>query len=179
MNHFLSSFFLFSPSPPCRTPTLPPPPRRGRQVFRFVPPRAPTTKTTIVFLLFPPHALRHIGRACRVGYRMDDTSKVEIKAEMQLTRRYWRLLGGVSDAISRVCSAKVEATTLAVRLLLSLLGLLLLLMMMLLLLLPSSSLLLSLLLFLAADVVTLYVVRCRCRCFWRCFAFPYMALVTT
>lgn len=47
---------------------------------------------------------------------MDDTKKVELRAEKQLTRRYWRLLGGISDAISRVVAAKVEAATLAVRL---------------------------------------------------------------
>lgn len=40
---------------------------------------------------------------------------VELRAEKQLTRRYWRLLGGISDAISRVVAAKVEAATLAVR----------------------------------------------------------------
>lgn len=47
---------------------------------------------------------------------MDDTEKVEVLAEKQLTRRYWRLLGGISDAVSRVVAAKVEAATLAVRL---------------------------------------------------------------
>lgn len=47
---------------------------------------------------------------------MDDTKEVELQAEQQLTRRYWRLLGGISDAISRVAAAKVEAATLAVRL---------------------------------------------------------------
>eukprot|EP00752_Nemacystus_decipiens_P004495 g4104.t2 len=49
----------------------------------------------------------------RVGYRMDDTKKVELRAEKQLTRRYWRFLGGISDAVSRVVAAKVEAATLA------------------------------------------------------------------
>lgn len=52
----------------------------------------------------------------RVGYRMDDTKEVETRAEQQLTRRYWRLLGGISDAILRVVAAEVEAATLAVRL---------------------------------------------------------------
>lgn len=47
---------------------------------------------------------------------MDDTKEVELRAEKQLTRRYWRLLGGISDALSRVVAAKVEAATLAVRL---------------------------------------------------------------
>lgn len=47
---------------------------------------------------------------------MDDTKKVELRAEKQLTRRYWRLLGSISDAISRVVGAKVEAATLMVRL---------------------------------------------------------------
>ncbi|CAM9856752.1 unnamed protein product, partial [Ectocarpus sp. 8 AP-2014] len=45
----------------------------------------------------------------RVGFRMDDTSKVEALAETQLTRRYWRLLEGVSDAVSLVVAAKIEA----------------------------------------------------------------------
>lgn len=47
---------------------------------------------------------------------MDDTKEVELRAEKQLTRRYWRLLGGISDSISRVVTAKVVAATLAVRL---------------------------------------------------------------
>ncbi|CBN74823.1 hypothetical protein Esi_0043_0102 [Ectocarpus siliculosus] len=49
----------------------------------------------------------------RVGFRMDDTRKVEALAETQLTRRYWRLLEGVSDAVSLVVAAKIEAATLA------------------------------------------------------------------
>ena len=57
------------------------------------------------------------GRPGRVGYRMDDTKEVELRAEKQLTRRYWRWLGGISDAISGVVAAKVEAAPLAVRLL--------------------------------------------------------------
>ncbi len=34
---------------------------------------------------------------------------------MQLTRRYWRLLEGVADAVSCVGAAKVEASSLTVR----------------------------------------------------------------
>ncbi|CAM9112952.1 unnamed protein product [Ectocarpus sp. 12 AP-2014] len=49
----------------------------------------------------------------RIGFRMDDTNKVEALAETQLTRRYWRLLEGVSDAVSLVGAAKIEAATLA------------------------------------------------------------------
>ncbi|CAM9190525.1 unnamed protein product, partial [Hapterophycus canaliculatus] len=49
----------------------------------------------------------------RVGYRMHDAKKMEILAETQLTRRYWKLLDGVSGAIVCVCTAKVEAMTLA------------------------------------------------------------------
>ncbi|CAM9133217.1 unnamed protein product, partial [Ectocarpus sp. 4 AP-2014] len=49
----------------------------------------------------------------RIGFRMDDTNKVGALAETQLTRRYWRLLEGVSDAVSLVGAAKIEAATLA------------------------------------------------------------------
>ncbi|CAN0116143.1 unnamed protein product [Scytosiphon promiscuus] len=49
----------------------------------------------------------------RVGYRMHDANKIEILAETQLTRRYWRFLDDVSGAILCVGAAKVEALTLA------------------------------------------------------------------
>ncbi|CAB1110263.1 unnamed protein product [Ectocarpus sp. CCAP 1310/34] len=49
----------------------------------------------------------------RIGFCIDDTSKVEALAETQLTRRYWRLLEGVSDAVLLVGAAKIEAATLA------------------------------------------------------------------
>lgn len=52
----------------------------------------------------------------RVGFRVDDANKTEVIAETQLTRRYWKLLNGISDAILCVGAAKVEPVKLTVRL---------------------------------------------------------------
>lgn len=54
-------------------------------------------------------------RELRVGNRVVDTSKAEVRAEEQLTRGYWTLLEGVSDAVLRLGRAKIEAAALAVR----------------------------------------------------------------
>lgn len=77
-------------------------------------PKTTNDDKPLYVLLFPPYAIRNFVCRSRVGYRMDDADRVEAEAEKQLTRRYWRFLGGISDAISRVGAAKVEAATLAV-----------------------------------------------------------------
>lgn len=51
----------------------------------------------------------------RVGRRVLDAEDAEIRAETQLTRRYWRFLDGVPGAVLLLGASKVEAATLAVR----------------------------------------------------------------
>lgn len=44
---------------------------------------------------------------------MHDANEVEVRAEAQLTRRYWNFLGGISGALLTLVLAKIEATTMA------------------------------------------------------------------
>lgn len=51
----------------------------------------------------------------RIRHRTIDASQEEIRAEAQLTTRYWKFLKSVSSAILYVRAAEVEAAALAVR----------------------------------------------------------------